>query len=272
MHVMLSNAVDKNPNHGYPLGMEKTIIQEPTVKKRCPNCKRTHTKKNGHTHNGKQNHYYNECGRQLFENPEQIIISDAKRQWIRKLLLERIPLRGICRVEGVSLRWLLGFMVDFYDQLPDGLNFQLEASAEELMIYTLESEIDEMLSFVGKKTNKQWIRIAIDIRSRQIIAFHVGDRSRQSAKALWQSIPERYRSHTTFYTDGWCAYEGVILEKQHRVVNKLLRITNHVERFNCTLRQRVSRLVRQFLPFSKKLASHIGAIKYFICHYNLEKA
>jgi hypothetical protein len=23
------------------------------------------------------------------------------------------------------------------------------------------------------------------------------------------------------------------------------------------------------LPFSKKLATHIGAIKYFICHYNL---
>jgi len=31
-------------------------------------------------------------------------------------------------------------------------------------------------------------------------------------------------------------------------------------------------LVRKSLPFSKKLANHIGAIKYFICHYNLEKA
>jgi hypothetical protein len=26
------------------------------------------------------------------------------------------------------------------------------------------------------------------------------------------------------------------------------------------------------LSFSKKLANHIGAIKYFICHYNLTKA
>jgi insertion element IS1 protein InsB len=38
------------------------------------------------------------------------------------------------------------------------------------------------------------------------------------------------------------------------------------------LRQRVSRLVRETLPFSKKLANHIGAIKYFICHYNRTKA
>ena len=175
-------------------------------------------------------------------------------------------------MEGVSLRWLLAFMVDLYDQLPDDLNFEVKASAEELIIYTFESEIDEMLSFVGKKANKQWISIAIDVKSRQIVAFHVGDRSGQSAEALWKSIPEWYRQHATFYTDGWCAYEGVIPDHQHRVVNKQRRITNHIERFNCTVRQRVSRLVRKSLSFSKKLANHIGAIKYFICHYNLERA
>ena len=242
------------------------------MKKQCPSCKRTHTKKNGHTHNGKQNHYCHACGRQFVEKPEQILISFAQRDRIRKLLLERIPLRGICRVEGVSLRWLLGFMVDLYDQLPDDLNFHVEEEADELIICTFESEIDEMLSFVGNKANKQWISIALDVNSRQVVAFHVGDRSGQSAKALWKAIPECYRQHATFYTDGWCAYEGVIPDHQHRVVNKQRRITNHIERFNCTVRQRVSRLVRKSLSFSKKLANHIGAIKYFICHYNLEKA
>jgi len=38
------------------------------------------------------------------------------------------------------------------------------------------------------------------------------------------------------------------------------------------LRQRVSRLARSALSFSKKLDDHIGAIKYFICHYNLTRA
>ncbi|MDT5269967.1 MAG: insertion element protein InsB, partial [Acidobacteriota bacterium] len=28
--------------------------------------------------------------------------------------------------------------------------------------------------------------------------------------------------------------------------------------------------VRKALSFSKKLENHIGAIKYFICHYNRE--
>jgi hypothetical protein len=34
----------------------------------------------------------------------------------------------------------------------------------------------------------------------------------------------------------------------------------------------MSRLVRETLSFSKKLANHIGAIKYFICYYNLTRA
>jgi len=58
---------------------------------------------------------------------------------------------------------------------------------------------------------------------------------------------------------------------QHRAINKLARKTNHIERFNNTLRQRVSRLMREALSFSKKLVNHIGAIKLVICHYNLTR-
>ncbi len=105
--------------------------------------------------------------------------------------------------------------------------------------------------------------------TRQVIAFHMGDRSRKSAKRLWAKIPETYRHHATFYTDQYVVYEKVIPAAQYRAISKLARKTNHIERFNNTLRQRVSRLVREALSFSKKLANHIGAIKLFICHYNL---
>ena len=74
-----------------------------------------------------------------------------------------------------------------------------------------------------------------------------------------------------FYTDCYEVYKGVIPPAQYRAITKLARKTNHVERFNCTLRQRVSRLVRATLSFSKKLTNHIGAIKYFICDYNLTR-
>ena len=67
--------------------------------------------------------------------------------------------------------------------------------------------------------------------------------------------------------DFWEAYQMVLPSKRHRAVGNT-RQTNRIERFNCTFRQRVSRLVRKTLSFSKKLENHMGAIWYFIHHYN----
>ena len=132
----------------------------------------------------------------------------------------------------------------------------------------LTLECDEAWSFVGNKGNKQWIWLAIDRQSREIVGAHVGDRSRAGARALWHSLPPIYRQCAVCYTDFWEAYETVLPNKRHRPVGKESGQTNHIERFNCTLRQRVSRLVRKTLSFSKKLENHIGAIWLFIHHYN----
>ena len=128
-----------------------------------------------------------------------------------------------------------------------------------------------MWSFVQKKANKQWGWMAMDATTRQIIALHVGDRRGDSGKELWANIPLVYREQATFHTDQYAVYKGVIPPRQHRAITKYARKTNPIERFNNTLRQRVSRLVRETLSFSKKLVNHIGAIKYFICHYNLTR-
>lgn len=111
----------------------------------------------------------------------------------------------------------------------------------------------------------------MDATTQQVLTFHVGDRSGQSAKGLWEKIPTAYQEHAVFYTDHYAVYAGVIPFAQHRAISKLARRTNHVEWFTCTLRQRVSRLVRATLSFYKKLSTHIGASKYVICDYNLTK-
>src|SRR5499426_2626977 len=237
------------------------------VRNACPACGSTRFKKHGHTHNGKQNHQCKTCPRQFVQCCEQYLISEDKRGLIERLLVERISLRGICRAVGVTLKWLLGFLVQCFEALPDHLHVQPVSCTHDMMIQRLEVEADEMASFVQKKANKQWIWIAMDAKTRQVIAFHVGDRSRRSAMRLWTKIPQAYRQHATVYTDQYVVYEGVIPAAQHKAISKLARTTNHLERFNNTLRQRVSRLVREALSFSNKLANHIGAIKLFICHY-----
>jgi len=69
-------------------------------------------------------------------------------------------------------------------------------------------------------------------------------------------------------SDLWKAYSGVLPSKRHRAVGKETGETNHLERFNNTLRQRISRLGRKTLSFSKKHSHHLAAIWYFIHHYN----
>ncbi|MDM8569812.1 IS1 family transposase, partial [Thiotrichales bacterium HSG1] len=67
-------------------------------------------------------------------------------------------------------------------------------------------------------------------------------------------------------TDFWKAYDVIFPSKRHKSVGKETGLTNRIERFNCTMRQRISRLVRKTL--SKKLSNHVGAVWYFIHHYN----
>ena len=241
------------------------------IRTECPRCGETDYKKNGQTHYGKQNYQCRRCARAFITEVDRETVSEEKQEQVRKLLLERISLRGICRVMGVSLDWLLTYLVSLYEDLPEHLNVSLEHADNNVVIQCLEVEADEMWSFVGNKKNKQWIWLAMDVRTRQVIAFHVGDRSKRSARKLWKAIPQAYKQKATFYTDQYDSYPGVIPTPQHRPISKRARKTNHIERFNCTLRQRISRLVRATLSFSKKLSHHIGAIHYFLCHYNLTR-
>jgi insertion element IS1 protein InsB len=238
----------------------------------CPRCQSSKYKKNGHIHGGKQNHHGHDCGRQFVQCFEQYLILDERRALIERLLVERISSRGICRAVGVQLKWLLGFRGQCFKALPDHLHVQPVTCKQNVMSQRLEVEADEMASVVHKKANQQWIWIAMEATSRQVMAFHVGDRRRKSAKRLWAKIPHAYRQHAMCYTDQYVVYEGVIPAAQHRAIRKLARKTNHLERFNNTLRQRVSRLVCEVWSFSKKLANHIGAVKLFICHDNLTRA
>jgi insertion element IS1 protein InsB len=70
------------------------------------------------------------------------------------------------------------------------------------------------------------------------------------------------------YTDAWEAYKSVLPSKRHRVVGKETGLTSYIERFNNMLRQRVSRLVRKTLSFSKSIENHKAVIWNLIHHCN----
>ena len=228
----------------------------------CPQCKSNRISKNGKIHNGKQNYKCKDCERQFIENPTKKYITKKTKELIDSLLLEKIPLAGIARVTNVSEKWLQDYVNAKYNKVCRKIKISQKPKGK------LTIQCDEAWSFVGNKKNKQWIWLALDVKTKEIVGVYIGDRSEQGARGLWNSLPGVDRQCATSYTDFWAAYAKVFPTSRHKAVGKETGLTNYIERFNNTLRQRVSRLVRETLSFSKKVENHIGAIWYFIHHYN----
>ncbi len=132
-------------------------------------------------------------------------------------------------------------------------------------------ELDELWSFVLKKSRKRWIWIALSRHTRQVVAYMIGDRSRATCQKLWQQIPQAYR-RAHCYSDFWEAYQQVIPDEQHTACGKDSGLTAHVERWNNTLRQRLGRFVRKTLSFSKSETMHDICLRLFLHEYNCSLA
>lgn len=90
-----------------------------------------------------------------------------------------------------------------------------------------------------------------------------------SCTQLWRKLPYDYQRCLSFH-DFWKAYNAIPAQT-HQIVGKETGQTAHVERLNNTLRQRLSRLVRKSLSFSKKLAMVNLHLKLFFFYYNLHR-
>jgi transposase-like protein len=161
----------------------------------CPSCCSTTIKKNGHIHNGKQNHRCLNCGRQFVLEPKQKIIDEEKRSLIRQALLERVSLEGICRIFNISMPWLLQFINEIIKELPEDLNATV-TSTEELEVAVVE--LDEQWSYVQKKDDQQWLWLVFHSRTRQVLAMHVGKRTKKDAECLLQKLPEDLKKKPSF--------------------------------------------------------------------------
>ena len=147
------------------------------------------------------------------------------------------------------------------EALPPLSTTLLPAEASDIL------ELDELWSFAGSKANPRWVWVALCRQTRQVVAYLVGDRSADSARALRERIPPDYRCRST-RSDFWLPYEEVFPKRTHRMCGKAEGQTNHVERWNCTLRQRLGRFVRKTLSFSKCDHMHELALRLFIHEYN----
>lgn len=168
-------------------------------------------------------------------------------------------------------------------------------------------QLDELWSFEWTRKHKLWAWIGFDASSKLFIAFHVGERTADSAvsvvKLLWDRIHSTPRLVTS---DGLDAYVEPVLSwfcgvvyaqvvkrrERNRVVEVLKHVvskhtldevhdiiskleigatvnTAYVERFNLTLRRGLGSLNRKTLSACKDADRLRGDLTLFQAYYNL---
>ena len=116
-----------------------------------------------------------------------------------------------------------------------------------------------MWSFIGNKKRQRWLWYAWEPRLKRIIAHVFGSRSR---KTLCNLLTLLSGFNVAFWcTDGYRAYTDTLATTNH-IVGKLY--TQRIERENLTLRNRLKRLNRKMLGYSKSPEMHDKIIGTFI--------
>ena len=228
----------------------------------CPQCSSIDIVKNGTDYKGAQKFHCHDCNaygtlnaRGHYSEEEKVTILRAYR--------ERASMRGVERIFGTARQTLARWILEEAAKLPDLADTLEDARPDDVL------ELDELWSFVLKKSNKRWIWIALCRRTRQVVAHYIGDRSEKSCRKLWEQIPDEYKLCCS-YSDFWQTYQKVFPSQSHQSVGKDSGETNHVERWNNTLRQRLARFVRKTLAFSKSEVYHEAALKLYLHYYNTE--
>ena len=80
----------------------------------CPRCHAGHVVRDGHLRSGAPNFLCRGCGRSFVAAPLKGPIPDDRKELVRRLLRERVSLRGIARATGISRSWLQRLVNDLY--------------------------------------------------------------------------------------------------------------------------------------------------------------
>jgi IS1 family transposase len=153
-----------------------------------------------------------------------------EKKKVLRVYRERVSFRGVERLFGVCRQTVMRWLMEEAQQLPKLRETLLPAQPGDVL------ELDEAWSFAGKSQEKCWLWTALCRRTRQIVAFVIGDHSEGTCRRLWQRIPAAYRRCLSF-SDFWKAYQTVIPAETHQSVGKESGQTAHMEHWYNTLRQ-----------------------------------
>ncbi len=164
------------------------------VTHQCPKCGSENMVKNGHDYKGAQKYHCKTCGGYGTLQAQPGYSGQVEEQG-KRAFMERVSLRGIERIFELSRRTVSRWLERWASQLPPLSDTLVPARPDDVL------ELDELWSFVARKDNKRWVWVALCRRTRQVVAYFIGDRSETSCLQLWRRIPTAYgRLHTFLHT------------------------------------------------------------------------
>jgi insertion element IS1 protein InsB len=219
----------------------------------CPRCPRGNVIKHGTTLGGKQRYRCRRCGRQFVNDYSYRGHDPEVRRLVVPLALNGCGIRDIGRVLQISTNTALKLLRRHASRV----------RRPRLPAHITELEMDEMWSFVGQKEQEAWLWYAFEPRSRQIVAWLIGERTDKNCRRLLNQL--KHCRVLRFCTDEWKSYRKLIPWAQHWVGK---RWTQRIERQNLNFRTHLKRLQRRTICFSKTSQMHEAVIKLYIDHHN----
>jgi len=229
---------------------------------RCPPCGSMEIIKNGQDYKSGQKYPCKTC-KAYGTLQSKRAAAQAQRSPVLDAYFERASMRGIERIFRISRSYLAAWLLERLAHLPHLWASLVKWQPGDVL------QVDEIWSFVLKKGQKRWLWLGLCRRSRQMVAYVIGDRSHETCRQLWERLPDEYKACTS-YSDFGEADQKVFPKELHHGVGKERGETAHLQRWNNTVRQRLGRFVRKTLSFSKSDLFHEATVQLFMHRYNLQ--
>ena len=163
------------------------------------------------------------------------------------LLKEGVGMRSICRILGISLNPLTSRILKISKEIKAPIISKGNAY-----------EVDEIRTFVKKKTSLIWIVYALDRASKKVVSYAVGNRNNTTLSYVMNQIISSCPSK--IFTDKLKHYKFLIPESIHRIIPRAIY---SIERNNLTMRTHFKRLNRKKVWFSRSTNMLIAIIRIY---------
>ena len=214
---------------------------------KCKGCNSNNIVKNGKTRNGKQRFLCKDCSTSFILDYSYNACNKHVNEQIILFTKEGLGIRSTARVLRISVTTLLKRIIS------------IAANIQQPSIAIGKSyEVDEMRTYIGKKSKLRWIVYALDIETKEVVSFNVGRRTNKTLKRVIQSL--ELSNAQKIYTDKLKNYRYLIEKKLH---NTRIHCTNHIERHNLSIRTHLKRLNRKTISFSRSLVVLVAVLRIY---------